>query len=154
MAVTLTKEISDLINDPNSIKIVSTVDREGVPHTVIKQSLYVAEDGRIKYLELLESSHTYKNFTSSLWYSHKVSVSVLGGNKFSYQIKGIPAKILISGPEFESNYKRIREKLGDVDLAAICVIEPVEVTDETFSVRYAEQENTRPYFKHLDRLSK
>lgn len=154
MKIELTKEVVDLINNNDSLKILTTVDEQNVPHAVIKQSLHVGENGDIQYLELFESSLSYKNFTRSLWFDRRVSILVKGADELSYQIKGKPVRIIISGPELESSYLKIRAKLGDVDLASICSIEPEEVVNETFWVKYAEQEKSRPYFKHLDRLAK
>jgi hypothetical protein len=48
----------------------------------------------------------------------------------------------------------VRERLGDVDLATVWIIEPEEVTDQSFSARRREEEALHPTFTHLDRLAK
>ena len=68
------------------------------------------------------------------------------------QIKGRPVKTHITGPLYQRHYQRVREKLGDVDLAAVWVIEPDEVIDQSFDVRRRREEALHPDFAHLDRL--
>ena len=154
MAAELKREIIELIENNDTVKLLVTLDEKGQPHAVAKNSIRVLEDGNIVYLELLESSKSYKNFTRSLWYNQKVTLSIVGDKGISYQVRGNPEKIIISGPVFEKYYNSVRERLGDVDLAAVCVIKPVEVINESFFTRFAEQENKQPIFKHLDRLVK
>ncbi len=154
MAVKLEKDIIELVNSPETLKILATVDENNVPHAAFKGSLHVNEEGNLEFLELLESSTTYRNFTRSLWYEGKVAVTFKGADNRSFQIKGRPEKIVISGPVFEKNYIRLRERRGDVELAAVCIIKPEEVSGWPAVNRFAEQESKRPFFKHLDRLAK
>lgn len=150
----INKEIEEIINHKDTNKVLVTLNENGLPHAVVKQSIRVSDEGKLVYLELLESSKSYKNFTRSLWFNQKVVISISGKNGKSYQIKGIPEKILISGPIFEKYYINIREQLGDVDLAAVCIIAPEELTDESYVTRSSEQESRQPIFKHLDRLAR
>ncbi len=154
MATNLSKEIIDLFTDSGSTKILATLDGDGVPHAVVKQSLQISEDGNLLYLELLESSRTNRNLVRSIWFDQKVSIAVTGKGGESYQIKGKPVKTHITGPVFQQHYTAVRERLGDVDLAAVWVIEPEEVIDESFATRRAEEERKHPFFMHLDRLAK
>ncbi len=152
MAAQLTTEIIDLFTDTDSTKILATLDGDGFPHAVVKQSLQVGDDGNLLYLELLESSRTNKNLVRSIWFDQKVAVTVTGKGGQSYQIKGKPVKTHITGPVFQRHYTAIRERLGDVDLAAVWVIEPEEVIEETFVSRKVAEERKHPFFTHLDRL--
>jgi hypothetical protein len=149
----LERTLIDIINSKDTVKILSTVDEAGVPHTVVKQSLRVNEDGLIEYLELMESSRSFKNLTRSLWFDGKVSLLFHTRKGISWQIKGTPVRVVICGPVFEENYIRIRKSLGDVDLAAVCFIMPEEIIDETFSTKFKHQETQRPFLKHLDRIA-
>lgn len=154
MAVELHKKLVDLIKDYHTVKVLATVDEKGQPYSVLNRFMSVLEDGRLVYLEPLESSRSYKNFTRSLWYNQRVSVMVIGEEGANWQIRGRPEKIVVSGPIFEHHYKKLREKLGDVDLAAVCMIEPEEIIDESFYTQFERQEKERPLFKHLDRLAR
>lgn len=154
MSVDMGEELRNLIKDKASIKILATIDGDGNPYIDVKRFVYITENENIEYLELVEASENYKNFTRSLWYDKKVSLSISNENGVSYQIKGRPIKILVSGPLFEKHYVSIRENIGDVDLAAVCVIEPEEIIDQSYSKMLEEQEKLPPIFKHLDRLTK
>jgi hypothetical protein len=116
--------------------------------------LHVGEEDKLVYLELLESSQTNKNLVGSIWFDRKVAVTLKGKNGVSYQIIGSPVKGIITGPEFQKYYVDIRKRLGDVDLATVWIIEPEKVTNQTFSVRKAEENARRPLFRHLDQLAK
>ena len=154
MAAELTQEIKELFASPDTTKVLATLDERGFPHVVVKQSLQVGEDGNLLYLELLESSRTNKNLVRSIWYDRNVSVTIKGKAGESFQIKGKPVKAHITGPLFLQHYRAVRERLGGVDLAAVWVIEPEEVINESFRVRLAEEEGAHPVFMHLDRLAK
>lgn len=154
MAIQLDKEVTDLIEDQDTVKILATIDEKGSPHAVVKQSFHLEEDGNLVYLELLESSRTNRNLVRSLWFNQGVSVTLSGRDGLSYQIKGRPVKAVICGPVFRKYYEEIRRTLGDTDLATVWIIKPEEVINETYNVRKTEEESQHPFFKHLDRLVK
>lgn len=152
--IQLDQEVIKLFSDPETIKILITVDEKGQPHAVVKQSLFIDENNNLVYLELLESSQTNKNLVESIWFNRKVAVTILKKRGQSYQIKGRPVKAAVSGALFRKHYTEIRQKLGDVDLAAVWIIEPEEVINKSFTARRKQEEISHPYFKHLDRLAK
>ncbi len=154
MAIELTKEIIDLLAEDDTTKVLATLDENGFPHAVVKQSLQPGEDGTILYLELLESSRTNKNLVRSIWYDRGVAITLKGKDGRSWQIKGKPVKTHITGPLFQEHYTAVRQRFGDVDLAAVWVIEPEEIINETFAVRKEEEDRKHPFFTHLDRLAK
>jgi hypothetical protein len=121
---------------------------------VAKSTVGLDEDGNVIYLEGIESSRTNRNLVRSIWYDRKVSVTLLGDGGNSYQIKGTPIKSIVSGPLFQRHYEALRAQLGDVDLAAVWVIAPEEVINESWRVRQQEEEAKHPSFIHLDRLVK
>jgi len=154
MAIKLSKEVIDLINKKGSVKILATIDEQGIAQADEKEYLEVTKDGYIRYLELLETARSYKNFTRSLWFNQKISITIIGENKESYKIIGKPDRIYVSGDVYEEQYKWIRNDLGDVDLAAICIVEPEEIYDVTLSRNILTQDIEYPIFKHLDRILK
>ncbi|BBB89617.1 MAG TPA: hypothetical protein PKA28_14295 [Methylomusa anaerophila] len=154
MAVQLDNEVAELLADKETVKVLATIDAQGVPHAVIKQTIHADENGNLVYLELLESSVTNKNLVRSIWFKKKVSIAIKGKTGISYQITGSPIKAVVAGPIFQKHYVSIREKLGDVDLAAVWIIEPEEVRNQTFKVRKSREEEAHPIFIHLDRLAR
>jgi hypothetical protein len=154
MAALLNQEIRALLVDPSTVKVLATLDEAGIPHAVVRQSLQLGDDGNLFYNEFLESSRTNKNLVRSIWYDRQVSIAIHGSQGQNYQIRGIPVKTHITGPLYQKQYSELRQKNGDVDLAAVWIIEPLEVIDENFAVLNAEQEKNRPFLKHLDRLAR
>jgi len=154
MIVDVSQELRDLINNAQAVKVLVVLSETGIPLAELKESVFFNEDANIEYLELLEGSQSYKNFTRSLWYDKKVSFLISGENGLSFQIIGKPIKILVSGPLYEKKYIGLREELGDVDLAAVCITEIEEIIDNSFNKKFEEQEKLKPIFKHLDRLAK
>ena len=154
MAVEIKKEIRDAIADPESIKVLATIDRHGVPHVVAKGTITVTEDNQIRYWELLESSQTNKNVTYALWFDRQVAINIITKDRKSYQIKGIPRKSLIAGREYEEAYVAAQERNQDNDLAAVYYIEPVSVVEESYPVRLKEENEKHPLYIHIDRLAK
>jgi len=154
MTAHLTTEIIGLLKDEETTKVLVTLGADGFPHAVVKQSLQPGEDGAIFFLEFLESSRTNKNLVRSIWFNKKVAILISGKDGRSFQIKGAPLKTHIAGPVFQQHYAATRDKLGDVDLAAVWIIEPEEIIDETFATRKAQEEAAHPFFNHLDRLAR
>lgn len=154
MAVTINEELAVMLGEADTVKLLVTTDEKGAPHAVVKNSLRLDEDNHLIYFELLESSQTNKNMVRSIWFNRPITVAVVGANGGSYQIKGKPLKAIVSGHSFRKYYEQIREENGDADLAAVWVIEPQEIVDQSFPARRQQEEASRPYFKHLDRLAK
>jgi|AGTN01.1.fsa_nt_gi hypothetical protein len=154
MGVKLTEEVLRLLESGDTVKILATVDGNGVPHAVVKDAVFPDEEGKLISLEVIESSRTNSNLVHSIWFKRKVALTLLGSDGTSYQIKGTPTHCLVTGPIFERHYRAVREKLGDVDLAAVWVIVPEEIRNETFRVRAEEEAVAHPLFLHLDRIAK
>jgi hypothetical protein len=152
MGVQLNQEVIELLGNPQTFKVLTTVDAKGVPHAVVKESLTLGEDGNILVLEWTESSRTNRNLVRSIWFDQTVSILLKGEGPVAWQIRGLPIKAHVSGPVFQKHCVALRARLGDVDLAAVWVIRPEEVIDESPSVRHEEESTSRPTFIHLDRL--
>lgn len=152
MGLKTLKDIKSIINNPDSLKVVASTDRNNVVHVVFKGSVSADEDGNIRFFELNETSQTNKNMAYSLWFKRFVSINVLAGDKRSYQIKGIPIRAIICGQEFERAYISVRERGAGADLSTIWIIEPEEIREETPAVRQAEEREKYPLIGHLDRF--
>ncbi len=151
MSVVLSQDVIDLVNDPATIKVLTTVDAGGVPHAVVKDSLHVAADGTLHYLEPLESSTTNRNLVYSIWFDRAVAIALIGSAGREVQIKGRPVKNHITGPLFLEHYRRVREA---GDLAGVWVILPEAVLDRDLAARRNLESAQHPTFIHLDRLAR
>ena len=141
------------INSPASLKSVTAVLKSGIPHTVYKSSLHVDEDGNLAFFDILESSKINEALVYSIWFDRYVTINILTEDKRSFEIIGKPKESITQGKQFEEVYKDLKHTKGN-DLNAIWVIEPLEVREETFTVRKEQQERDFPFLKHLDRATK
>jgi len=150
----LPKEVADLINDPESIKIVATTDEKGNPHCAVKDFFTLFEDGNLAFAEEFEGSQTNVNLVRAIWFDKNVELTVRGKDGTTFQIKGKPCKYVYIGELFKKFYLAAREKWGpDSELAGVWVITPQEVKNETYEVRKKEEDEKHPFFRHLDRAS-
>jgi hypothetical protein len=148
------EELLALFKDEESVKILSTLGRNGVPHSAVKQSLHVDEDGNIRYFELLEHSKSNQNITYSLWFSKPVSINITGHGGRSYEIIGTPVRALITGEAFQAAYIAVRRLLGgETDLSTVWVIRPEEVRNLSYSKQREAHTKKHPFAVHLDRLA-
>jgi hypothetical protein len=150
----LPKKVVNLINDPESIKVIATADEEGNPHIAFKDNLTVLDDGNLAFGEEFEGSQTNVNLVRSIWFKKDVELTVRDKNGTTFQIKGKPYRFVHAGPLFKKFYLAEREKRGpDSELAGIWIITPEEVRDETYEVRKKEEDEKHPFFRHFDRSS-
>jgi hypothetical protein len=147
----LSGDVLRCIGDEGTTKIVVTTDDDGVPHPVVKASLR-AEDGRLVYLDFIESSLSSRYMTKALWFDRKIAILLLTADQRSFKITARPNRAVVNTKCFERYYRQAREEYG-LDLAVAWIIEPLEVREETLGKRVAEEAQRRPYFQHLDRLA-
>lgn len=150
----LPKEAGDIINDPGSIKILTTVDEDGNPHAAFKDGLTVLEDGNLAFGEEFEGSQTNVNLVRSIWFDKNVELTVRDRGGTTFQIVGKPYRYTHAGPLFKRFYLAEREKRGaDSELAGVWIIIPERVRNETYEVRKKEEDEKHPFFRHFDRAS-
>jgi len=147
----ISKELIEIINTRAVFKALASIDKNGRPHVVFKGSLHANEEGLLVYYELLESSRSNQNLVHSIWFDKYVAVNVVTQEGESYEILCKPKRSLTSGREFEKAYTDLIEKRPNDDLGAIWILEPYEVTNETYAVRKKEQNDTYPIIDHIDK---
>ncbi|MCL1931102.1 MAG: hypothetical protein FWF55_04745 [Treponema sp.] len=141
-----------ILKDPQSYKALASVGRDGRLHVVFKGSLTVKDDGDIQLFELIETSQANKNLTYSLWFGKEVAINVIGQDRTSFQIKGVPVRAIVNGAEFQEAYIDLQNRRGkDNDLSTVWIIRPTEIQEETFAARQAEERAKYPLVGHLDR---
>jgi predicted pyridoxine 5'-phosphate oxidase superfamily flavin-nucleotide-binding protein len=77
------KQVIELINDPEAVKFLATVDAEGKPNCALIASLSAASEDTLIFADLLMNK-TKKNLTST----GKVAATVYKAPWSSYQVKG------------------------------------------------------------------
>lgn len=153
--VRLPKEAEEAFDHPETIKVLTTVDKEGVPHTVFKSSLSVIDDETIAYMEFLETCQSQRNMLNSIWFKNTIAVSIFNPKtKAAYQIKGEPYKHVTSGPVWDKYLAKVRSDMPDVNPACVWLITIKEVRNEDYQIRLKEEERRRPgteyYLKYIE----
>lgn len=153
MSEKLLQLIGPLLEDSATVATIATLDEDGTPRSVPSPFLRQDEKGRLVHLELLETSTTHRNLLRSIWFNRPVSVTLSGRAGRVLVATGRPHKAHVSGPLFSDYYREVRSRLGDADLAAVWLIEPLQVRDETYLIRKEREEALYPFHLHLDRLA-
>ena len=142
-----------LLADGDAVKIVATTDERGAPHAVVKSSLTTLDGETLAYSEDHDGYISNRNLVRSIWFNRPVAVNVTKGAE-SYQVKGRPHRCLITGPVFQRFLLDARTARGpDAGIAAVWVIVPEEIRNESASVRQPEAARRQPFSSvHLDSL--
>lgn len=151
MRINIPYDLVKQINSKSSTKVLSTKDKDGIVHSVFKDSISVDDDGNIRFLEYLETSQTNKNLTYAIWYDQTVSILIRSEEDNSFQIKGIPRKVLIAGKEFEKYYREVIDEDDVLDLSGVWIIEPTEFRNENLRERAIQERKEYPIVGHMDR---
>ena len=134
----LPKQIIDTFHDPEAIKVLCTVDDEGIPHSSYKWSLEALDSETLGFMELLETSNTYKNMLRHHWAEKLVSVTIISQRKnIFYQIKGKPFR---EGTIWEKFLEKVWAKIPEADPAGVWLIRVKEVIDQNYQERRAQEE--------------
>ncbi len=152
--VKINDELKQILDEPDTLKVLAVNNREGVPHVVFKGTLH-AEDNQFVFYDLLQSSEINKNLVNTIWFEKKLAINILSKDRRSFHIVGTPVKSVTAGKYFESVYENIQERFGrDTDLNAIWFIEPEEIQEVSFAYRQAEQREKFPILAHLDQITR
>ena len=152
--VRLTQEIIECLNDPETIKTLSTTDESGNPETVFEDTLKALDDQSLAYLEMVETSNTYKNMLRNYWQKKQVSITVYNKNRgISYQIKGEPYRWVMDEPLWDQFLYEAWKKVPDADPSGVWIIRPKEIIDESYEAKRQSETERRPrsrfWYKYL-----
>jgi hypothetical protein len=153
MSNELRKLVTALLADTTTSASIATLDEGGAPHSVPSPFLRQDEQGRLVHLELLETSSSHRNLLHSIWFEQPVSVTLNGRDNRVLVLTGRPYKAHVSGRLFSDYYREVRSCLVDADLAAVWLIEVLQIRDETYLIRKEQEERLHPFHLHLDRLA-
>ena len=148
----INEELRRLIEDRESIKVVSSINREGIINSAPKGSLEISGKDELTYVEILESSKSYRNIVYSIWFDKKISILIVGKDRESYQIQGSVKKILTCGTEYEEYYRKYQGARG-FDIAAVVKIKIEDINDLNLVKGIEKQKKEHPFFSHYDSIS-
>ena len=149
----LSKEVVELLQDKQTVKVISTVSDTGELNASIKGSLMALEDGNLAYMELLETSQTQRNVLWAHLWNKSVSVLVYNpGNNQCYKIKGEPVKFLIMGPVWDIFLEETWKMLPEANPAGVWLIKPVEVVAADYFSRLEAEAKRLPHMPFWSRI--
>ena len=121
------EEVAQIIKDQGAIKIVATVDENGVPNVTPKASLMAASDETLAFADLYGGkSRTFINLKETKQASVLVFKFPFEPPFAAYQIKGKFDQYQTSGPVFNQFAKIIKDAIGaDITGVAIIKVESV-----------------------------
>lgn len=155
MALHIPEEITEVINDKDTIAVISAVGKSENPFSEVSKKLTVWGDDRIAFYEFLESSQLQKNLVYSIWFDKEVVISLITKNGRNFAITGKIYQALIAGHEFEAEYIKVQEEFGErTDLSTVWLIDVISVTEETYEVAKTREEQEHPYLMHMDHIYK
>jgi hypothetical protein len=140
----------NLVADRTATKTIATTGTDETPSIALSPWLETTEDGYFVHPELHLASPSSQNLIHSLWFNRKVAISIAAETQ-QWHITGIPIKAHVCGSVFRRFYELIRSQWGDVDLAAVYLIKPVEIRLDSILVRQASEDALHPFYRHLDR---
>jgi len=120
--VKMSKEVMDMVNDPNAPSILATVSTEGIPDVVPMGTFSAVDEETLAFADVFLLK-TKKNLETT----KKTAVTVFKKTE-GYQIKGTFKEFQTSGPIFEKKKKMVKDKLDlDIRSAGIIKVEKVYV---------------------------
>lgn len=154
MAIIIEPSLLQILQDERTVKVLSAVGRDGIPHTAFLQLLDVTAEGQLVVLTQLETSRLTQRLLYSLWFSHPVTLALRSADGASYTIQADPYRCIVTGKLFEKYYQFVRQQDVAADLAAVWLLTPTELQEETYSVLRQREQEEHPMFLHLDRIRK
>lgn len=151
--INISNELIHIMNNASTIKVISTLDRNGNPHVVFKDAVFMREDGMIVLIERLESSITNENLVKSIRFNNVIALNILSvEDKISFMIQGILERAIIYGKEFQKYYIQMKKIYGNIDISTIWLIRPLSIQEKTLQKRINEEKKDHPMLMHLDQI--
>ena len=140
------------LNEPDALKILVTLDEQGLPHPTPKGS--IRWDGEhIVSWEVLESSRTNRNLTRAIWFDKPVVILLVTADKQAFKLTAKAAHNIVAGKEFTRHYEEAEKRHGK-GIAGVWLFDPIEIVDQSPKTRFAQEQAAHPHFVHLDQLAR
>jgi len=150
---TLNTTLTELIRQPDTLKILATSDEAGTPHIEIKEWADIDGEDHLVLREHGEYSRSNRNLVSSLWFKRSALLHLHAADGRSFALRTRPYKAVIAGPLFEAHYRELRAQSASEGLATVWLFDIEEITDEAPAARRAREEAGRLPLQHLDAIA-
>jgi len=126
MAKEIPSRVMELINNPQSVKILSTCSVENSLHSVPLGSLSAPSSRSIVFAKIM-ANETHANLENAQKSGGIVSVLAVKGEE-AYQVKCRPMAFDTSGPAFQAMRAKLSQKMP---LHGVWLLEPVEIINQS-----------------------
>ena len=150
--MSINNKLKALFEDKETIKIVSNQGEDGVINSTPKGSLEITGEEELSYVEILESSRSYKNSVYSIWFDKPVSVLIIGKNRETFLLTASIERIHTCGELFEKYYSRYKEIRG-FDIAGVVRLKITEIRELDLTALIEQQKVEHPFFVHYDSIA-
>ena len=103
--VSIPKDVVDVLNAPDSVKILATANEKGMPNAVPVYSIVPITDDTVAFAEIF-IIHTKQNLEKN----KNANITVLKAPATAYQLKGVFTGFQTSGPVFDNFAKKMAER--------------------------------------------
>ena len=127
MVKELPKNVQDLFNDPQAVKVLATQSSNGMLHMVPLGSLSAPAPDMIVFGKIM-AKETHANLEAALKKGAYVSALAVKAPA-AYQVRCKPKAFTTAGPIVEAMNEKFKAR--GMTVPGIWVLEPVEVIDQT-----------------------
>jgi hypothetical protein len=125
-------EIPDSIKralcDPVTITTITTVDADGIPHTVLKNIRELA-NGNLSYIELLPMAKTQRNLLRNFWWGNKPISMGIYNHKLNVYVEILvrAKRFIVDGEVWQNALDWAWTKWPDADPEGVWELVPLEI---------------------------
>ena len=123
----LPKNVQDLFNDPQSVKVLATQSANGMLHAVPLGSLTAPTPDMVIFAKII-ANETHANLETALKKGTTVSALAVKGGE-AYQVRCKPKTSVTSGPIFDAMAEKLNAR--GMKASSVWVLEPVEVLNQS-----------------------
>ena len=123
------REVADLFNDPESVKVLVTLNEYSVPHCVPIGTLAIPTPDIIAFAVIM-AEETHKNLLNN---PDKIVTTTAVKGSESYQIKAKPKEYLTEGAAFNAFKQRFGTIImgSGLEIKGVWILEPLEIYDQS-----------------------
>jgi hypothetical protein len=125
MGITLPPVIRLAIMDPDTVKILATIDKNGVPHLSFQNSLRLRGDSELEYDEFHDNSINNMNMFHAVWANKIIILNLRTMDWRGFKVAAKPKRAVTSGEEFLERSQAVKTARRGSDLGTVWVIEPL-----------------------------
>ncbi len=131
------REVANLFNDPESVKVLVTLNQYDVPHCVPIGTLSIPTPDIIAFAVIM-AEETHKNLLNN---PDKIVTTTAVKGSESFQIKAKPKEYLTEGAAFDA----FKQRFGTIimtsgfEIKGVWILEPLEIYNQSLGSESGER---------------